>query len=372
VFQELFERVVLQCAEAGLVDGTKIFVDSSLIDADASNNSVVDTHSLRRHLNKSYRELERRLDEGESEDEGSDDESGGPVNKRYVSTTDPDAAIVRRGKPHLRYQAHRAVDAKTEVVTATEVTPGDVNEAHRLIPLLDSHHANTGMSAQTAVADSKYGTIDNLLACRDRGVRPHMPTGKDKTAKRSLRAGIFPETAFIYDEQTDTYRCPADKRLKRKSLHQGRSSIDYAASRRDCAACGLRPSCTRNRSGRTIKRHLRQPELEAMLQVTRSSLSKRDIRARQHLVERSFARGARYGLKRARWRGLWRVLIQEYLTATIQNIETLLRYGKQPAPLALAHEVPGIMATGQGAARTLIGSLGRWKVCASPQLCAER
>lgn len=195
VFQELFERVVLQCADGGLIDGKKIFIDSILIDADASNNSVVDTHSLRRHLNKSYRELERRLDESESEEDVSDDDAGGPVNKRYVSTTDPDAAIVRRGKPHLRYQAHRTVDPKAEVVTATEVTAGDVNEAHRLIPLLDAHHANTGVSAQTAVADSKYGTIDNLLACKDRGVRPHMPTGKDKTAKRSLRAAIFPWSA---------------------------------------------------------------------------------------------------------------------------------------------------------------------------------
>ena len=51
-----------QCVEAGLVDGSKIFVDSSLIDADASNNSVVDTHSLKRHLNKSYKELEKRLE----------------------------------------------------------------------------------------------------------------------------------------------------------------------------------------------------------------------------------------------------------------------------------------------------------------------
>ena len=55
--RNFFERVVLQCGEAGLIDGSKIFVDSSLIDADASNNSVVDTHSLKRYLNKSYVEL---------------------------------------------------------------------------------------------------------------------------------------------------------------------------------------------------------------------------------------------------------------------------------------------------------------------------
>ena len=95
-FRSFYERVVWQCVESGLVDGRKIFVDSSLIQADASNNSVVDTKSLKRYLNESYKELEKRLEE-ESDDEGEDDEdNGGGVNKRYISTTDPDSAIVRR------------------------------------------------------------------------------------------------------------------------------------------------------------------------------------------------------------------------------------------------------------------------------------
>ena len=41
VFRKLFERVVWQCVESGLVDGTKIFMDSSLVEADASKNSIV-------------------------------------------------------------------------------------------------------------------------------------------------------------------------------------------------------------------------------------------------------------------------------------------------------------------------------------------
>src|SRR3989304_4298563 len=72
-FRSFYERVVWQCVESGLVDGRKIFVDSSLIQADASNNSVVDTKSLKRYLNESYRELEKRLEE-EREDEEGDDE----------------------------------------------------------------------------------------------------------------------------------------------------------------------------------------------------------------------------------------------------------------------------------------------------------
>ena len=118
--QSIFERIVWQCVEAGLVDGSKIFVDSSLIDADASNNSVVDTHSLKRHLNKSYKELEKRLEDQEvciGEEMG----SKGDVNKRYISTTDPDAAIVRQGagRAKLSYKTHRAVDSAHEIITAT-------------------------------------------------------------------------------------------------------------------------------------------------------------------------------------------------------------------------------------------------------------
>ncbi len=45
VFRSFFERIVRQCVEAGLVDGRKIFVDSSLVDANASNNLVLDTRT---------------------------------------------------------------------------------------------------------------------------------------------------------------------------------------------------------------------------------------------------------------------------------------------------------------------------------------
>jgi transposase len=56
-FKKFFERIVWQCVKAGLIDGRKIFVDASLIDADASNNSVVDMYKLEKHLNKSYKRL---------------------------------------------------------------------------------------------------------------------------------------------------------------------------------------------------------------------------------------------------------------------------------------------------------------------------
>ena len=327
-FRNFFERIVWQCVEAGLVDGSKIFMDSSLVDADASNNSVIDTQSLRIHLRENYKKLEARLEEVRE----STDSSRRYVkkNSRYMSRTDPDAAIVNRGKPKLSYQVHRAVDAGSEIITATETTAGDVNEAHLMVPLLERHHSNTGISADTAVADSKYGTIDNFLACYDLGVQAHMPDLRESSVKHTEKLKIFSEERFEYDLESDTYRCPAGQLLKPRSLHTNRQSRDYAASRKVCATCHLREQCTKNKSGRTIKRHLRQEHLDKMREASRLAKAKRDIKTRQHLMERSFARGTRYGYEQARWRGLWRVQIQGYLIAVIQNIEVLIRYGEVP------------------------------------------
>jgi len=343
-FRRFFERVVWQCVEAGLVDGSKIFVDSSLVDANASNNSVIDTRSLKVQLQEGYKKLEARLEE---KSESTDSlRRYVKENSRYISRTDPDAGIVNRGKPKLSYQVHRAVDGRSEVITATETTPGDVNEAHEMISLLESHHLSTGIKADTVVADSKYGTVENFLACCDRGIEAHMPDLQESTAKRIEKLNIFPEGRFEYDGESDTYRCPAGNRLKPKSLHMSRQSRDYAAPKNICAACHLREQCTKNKSGRTIKRHLRQEELNGMREASRSAKAKRDIKMRQHLMERSFARGTWYGFDRARWRGLWRMQIQEYLISAVQNIQVLLRYGSylKTSPSVMMEQIKGAIA----------------------------
>jgi transposase len=64
LFEELFVRTVRQCVEAGLVDGTKVHLDGSLIDADASRDSVVkaDAETIAR-IRAAYGAQERKLDE---------------------------------------------------------------------------------------------------------------------------------------------------------------------------------------------------------------------------------------------------------------------------------------------------------------------
>lgn len=322
-FKAFFERIVWQCVEAGLVDGNKLFVDTSLIDADASNNSVVDTQSLKTRLNKSYKHLEERLDDLE-------DHKTTPANSRYISTTDPDASVTRHsgGKSKLRYKTHRAVDPKHEVITATQITSGSVDDGDLLEEMIDIHEQNTQKNVATVVADTKYGKIENFLLCRDLGIKAHIPSVEKSHRGYGRQKGIFPKEAFSYDPHTDTFTCPAGQILRKHHYHKSRKHYEYRAYSAICAECQLRDKCTRAKNGRTLKRHARQDDLDLMLKCAGSRQSKKDIRTRQHLSERSFAQSKRYGYKRARWRRLWRVKIQDFLIAALQNIQILISHSK--------------------------------------------
>jgi transposase len=153
VFERLFVRTIEQCVQAGLVDGKKLHVDSSLIEANASRESVIKgTPELIAALKRAYHATESKLGEGVTTPE-----SYQAVNERMMSTTDPDAAMVSRGRndSRPRFHHHRAIDDAKGVITAVESTPGSVTENRKLLDLIEQHESNTGTKAKTVVGDHK-------------------------------------------------------------------------------------------------------------------------------------------------------------------------------------------------------------------------
>ena len=265
--------------------------------------------------------MEKRLDEVA-------DQETPPAHNRYESTTDPDASVIRHtgGRSKPRYKTHRGVDPAHEVITTTKVTPGSHDEGGLLKAMLAIHEANTHKSVDTVVADSKYGTIENFLFAHDRGIEAHLPSLEKRRRGSGRQKGIFSKEDFIYNPDDDTFICPAGQMLTKRNYITKQQQYEYKASSSICARCHLRPDCTRAKAGRTLKRHLRQNELDRMLAIASSQEAKRDIQTRQHLSERSFAHAALYGYKRARWRRLWRMEIQDFLIAAVQNIRILIKH----------------------------------------------
>jgi transposase len=115
VFEKVFVRTVRQCVGAGLVDGNKIHVDSSLVEANASKDSVIKSSpELIAAYKQAYTAQESKLQDTTTP------EHYEAVNDRMVSTTDPDAALVRKGSggTRPRYHHHRAIDDGLGVITA--------------------------------------------------------------------------------------------------------------------------------------------------------------------------------------------------------------------------------------------------------------
>ena len=118
-FRAFFEETIAACIAAGLVSGKKLFCDSSFVAANASMRSVTDRHSLKRHLNRAYREMERRLeqhqDDSQDNDE-SDDEGPRHAGQRPLRIND------RSGGRH-RSEIRRRSEVGTSVASWNRLAP---------------------------------------------------------------------------------------------------------------------------------------------------------------------------------------------------------------------------------------------------------
>ena len=145
VFEDLFSRTVKQCLDAGLIDGSKLHGDSSLVRADASLNCVVAVTMAK---------LEEQEEE-ETEDEKP--KGGGGVNAKNKVRTDPDSTLVRHrtGKSLPGYKNPRVLDDKAGVITVSKTTTGIRDDGAELIDAVKAHEEATGGKVKVVVGDSK-------------------------------------------------------------------------------------------------------------------------------------------------------------------------------------------------------------------------
>lgn len=340
LFETFFARVVNQCIEAGLIDGRQVFVDSSLIDANASIDSLFDkdkaTAELHRRLDEKLPVAEKPVEvfsaaEPTTEQQSCEKAPTDPADQkqknpaRYRSSTDPDAtgAKHRGDRMRPRYATHRMIDANSRIITATAIGPGHQNEAEMLVPLIEQHERLTEAKIETLTADGKYGVLQNLVDCDARGIKTFVTPFKDH---HTTRGGLFAECDFRYDKDGDKYLCPANQELRRGTYRPERDGYRYIGDKSTCLACPFRVHCTTSKTApRTILRPSKQELIERCRNQAWSEEGRAARKQRMAQMEGSFARSTRFGYKRARWRGINRMRIQDLLIAVTQNCMILLK-----------------------------------------------
>jgi len=317
VFTEFFENILTQCIDVGLVDGETIHIDSSMIDANASKDTLkcqfrVVGHNLYDQLEDNAEPKQQKL-------------------QKRVSTTDPDARLGKKyGKTTLGYKDHRAVDDKHGVVTATVTTPANVNDEKVLTNVIDEHQTNTGIKIKTTVGDKAYGIGENYKHLYEQGITPCI---SHKCANSNCDP-TFNHNKFIYDKEHDRYICPAGKILKRRGLEKRKNSVIYRADRKTCEQCQYLKKCVSGRvTGRQIQRSIYKEYVNWADNCLTKYERKRLMARRKYKAEGSFADAANnHSFKRSRFRGIKKVRIQNLMIAATQNLRKLMRYvGRKPA-----------------------------------------
>jgi len=324
VFESLFLRSVSQCVEADLVSGDLLHMDGSLVDANASKDSVLksDPEMIER-LREVYQVQEAKL-EG-----AAGTRSRELANSKLISSTDPDAPCVSKktgGESRPRYKVHRAVDDAHGVITATRTTPGDVSENQMMGRLAHDHRSNVGSLPGAVVGDCQYGTVENFRDFAAMGIGTHMHKYRKKKDN-----GLWGAEEFEYDRESDQYICPAGERLYPRSADRIRKAMEYVVRKGTCEGCPLKSQCTRAKTGRTILRRWGQELIDEGWKSSRSPEASRSRHRRKWLMEGSFAQGANlHGFKRSRWRRLNRQRIQDHIISAVQNIKIVLLQSVKP------------------------------------------
>jgi transposase len=370
VFERLFVRTVSQCVALGLVDGKKIHMDSSMVDANAAYESfVVTSPELVSALRAAYAVEESKFEIDEER------QSRLPKNRTSFCQTDPDATIAAKercggysvAKP--RYKSHRVVDDQCGVITAVETTPGHIYDGACLVALTEQHHLTTGIGAQTVVADQHYGTRENIRALQAQGIRTHMKVIRNTGL--TDKKGIFHASDFKYEPATDTYRCPAQQTLTRRSYDRFQRGWLFRPDVSVCRACPIRNQCTTARLDAPTGRVIIHPDgyelvVKGCAQAN-SPEAKRDRRRRMTLIEGSFGQASQnHHFKRARWRRLWRQRIQDHLIAAVQNVKKILRHGPENGKSTTTNPYPASSPLFSPQSLTLIGWFNKIFATLSP------
>src|ERR1039458_6142499 len=125
LFEELFEQIVLQCVEVGLVQGKHLSVDGSFVEANASKGSRIPREQLAEaaQVNQTVRQYLVELEQQNPTEESVHEQE-------QVSTTDPDSTYATKGgtPARLGYYDNYLVDNPSCVIVGVQGTAARMSQ----------------------------------------------------------------------------------------------------------------------------------------------------------------------------------------------------------------------------------------------------
>ena len=210
--------------------------------------------------------------------------------------TDPDSKVMKNhSNIEPCYNVQSVVDSKNKLIIDYDVT-NQANDVGLLKPMSDKLFKDYDLDkllqenpehSITQLADTGYYKSSDLLALNKDNISTLVPKPKNHSASNF---DDFSKSAFSYSPSDDTYICPNNQKLSfsRKSTETRNNVTNhykiYTSS--SCFNCPYLDKCTKSIHGRSIKRNIKEDELNKINENYKKDSS--FYKLRKSLVEHPF------------------------------------------------------------------------------------
>lgn len=252
---------------------------------------------------------------------------------RTRSVVDPDVRRGRHGVWYDGYQIDMLVDADSEIITQVNVLPGNGDEALDVLDLVrqeEEAHGNDIQALSMDAAGYQGRLLSELEDPQGLNIDTYVPP------IRRGNQGRFTSQEFAEDQTRGVITCPAGQSSVQHQRDNKKQMTIYRFDAAVCRTCPLRTRCLKRpptkKFGRTVRKTDYRPEYDrALAKIDTEQYA--EVRREHPKIERKLCELLiRHGGRRARYRGRWKVLIQELMACLAVNVKRLVR-------LAYAHDV---------------------------------
>jgi transposase len=276
------------------------------------------------------------------------DRSDPDAGDRLASAVDPDARTGLHQGYFVGFLLDVAMDAESEIVTAVNVLPGNGPEAVDAVALIRQEESAQGNDVIGLSLDGAGYNGPVLRELTDpAGLNLDVTVPPPKPAPRST---FGPERFSLNvlesgcGEVSREVTCPAGQTTRQREKLKDKHGSRYTFKPSQCASCPLREQCLQNpgsKKGRTVIKNDYETEYRKV-QEKAMTQQYAETRRTHPKIERKLNELARHhGNRRARYRGLGRVLCQSLLTAMVTNVKRMVKLVAERAVAAVETRTAG-------------------------------
>ena len=325
--EQIFNEILRQAMEKGLVGGTILYTDSTHVKAKANKHkktTVVVERTPKAYLEELDDAIERdRKELGKKPFEKKDDDDPPPTREVQQRKSDPESGqLHKEGKPDgFHYSEHRTVDSKHNIVVNVRITPANVNDVEPIAEILKDIDKRLGKQPKYMGLDAGYHNAPVCHQLAAAGIQPVVGY-----RRHTHKGDYFGKYRFTYDPVKNVYLCPQGHELTWRTTNR-EGYREYWSEPKTCRDCPRRAKCFSAKSSRRqVTRHVWQDALEQADAFGKTSSGKRIYAWRKETIERSFAEAKElHGLRYARMLGIRNMYEQSFLTAAVQNMKRIAR-----------------------------------------------